>query len=152
MSLGCIDSQIASVRVRGLALHQVVLLQIELQDGVFDGGEDEADVLCVGGAGEMRVDDLIAVWVQVHKHLEDKLAACLGVPLRTCGAASRGLLVTKLPIIAGFIHFESDANRRFVFLKPKNNRTGTLVLFCSCLADINNNCCFFFSSPSYSGK
>lgn len=87
MSLGCILSQIASVSVRGLALHQVVLLQIELQDGVFDGGEDEADVLRVGGAGEMGVDDLIAVWVQVHEHLQDKLAACLGVPLWTCGTA-----------------------------------------------------------------
>lgn len=83
VSLGCIVSRVASVSVRGLALHQVVLLQIELQDGVFDGGEHEADVLCVGGAGEMGVDDLIAVWVQVHEHLQDKLAARLGVPLRT---------------------------------------------------------------------
>lgn len=105
MSLGCIVSQIASVSVRGLALHQVVLLQIELQDGVFDGGKDEADVLRVGGAGEMGVDDLIAVWVQVHEHLQDKLAACLGVPLRTCGAANRGALVTKLQITGGFTQF-----------------------------------------------
>lgn len=81
-------SQVASVRLRRLALHQVVLLQIELQDGVFDGGEDEADVLRVGGAGEVGVDDLVAVRVQVHEHLQDELAACLGVPLRTCAAAN----------------------------------------------------------------
>lgn len=98
VSLGCVVSQIASVSVRRLTLHQVVLLQIELQDGVFDGGEDEADVLRVGGAGEMGVNDLIAVWVQVHEHLQDKLAACLGVPLRTCGAANGGALVTNLKL------------------------------------------------------
>lgn len=63
--------------------HQVVLLQVELQDGVFDGGENKADVLCVRGAGEVRVDDLVAVRVQVHKHLQDELAARLGVSLGT---------------------------------------------------------------------
>ena len=66
------------------ALHQVVLLQVELQNGVFDGSKDKSDVLCVGGTGEVRVDDLIAVWIQVHKHLEDKLSSCLGIPLWTC--------------------------------------------------------------------
>lgn len=75
----------ASCRRPRLALHQVVLLQVELQDGVFDGGEDKTDVLCVGGTGEVRVDDLVAVWIQVHKHLEDKLSPCLGIPLGTWG-------------------------------------------------------------------
>lgn len=64
-------------------LHQVVLLQVELQDGVFDGGEDEADVLGVGGAGEVRVDDLVAVRVQVDKHLQDELPGRLSIPLWT---------------------------------------------------------------------
>lgn len=74
----------ASVSVcRCSALHQVVLLQVELQDGVFDGCEDEADVLCVSGACEMGVDDLVTVWVQVHKHLQDELPTRLGVPLGT---------------------------------------------------------------------
>lgn len=65
--------------------HQVVLLQVELQDGVFDGSEDEADVLGVRGAGEVGVDDLVAIRVQVHKHLQDKLPACLGISLGTWG-------------------------------------------------------------------
>lgn len=43
--------------------HQVVLFEVQLQDGVFDGGEDEADVLGVRGAGEVRVDDLVTVRV-----------------------------------------------------------------------------------------
>ncbi|TNN35016.1 hypothetical protein EYF80_054820 [Liparis tanakae] len=43
----------ASCREPRCALHQVELLQVELQDGVFDGGEDEADILCVSGAGEV---------------------------------------------------------------------------------------------------
>lgn len=62
--------------------HQVVLFEVELQDGVFDGCKDEADVLCVSGACEMGVDDFITVWVQVHKHLQDELTTCLGIPLR----------------------------------------------------------------------
>lgn len=33
--------------------HKVVLFEVQLQDGVFDGCEDEADVLGVRGAGEM---------------------------------------------------------------------------------------------------
>lgn len=55
-----------------------------LKDGVLDRRKDEADVFGVCGAGEVRVDDLVAVRVQVHKHLQDELAARLGVPLRTC--------------------------------------------------------------------
>lgn len=61
--------------------HEVVLFEVQLQDGVFDGCEDEANVLRVGGAGKMGVDDLVAVWVQVHKHLQDELPASLGIPL-----------------------------------------------------------------------
>lgn len=49
--------------------HQVVLFEVELQDGVFDSCKDEADVLRVGGTREVGVDDLVTVWVQVHKHL-----------------------------------------------------------------------------------
>lgn len=62
---------------------QVVFFEVELQDGVFDGSEDEADVLGVRGAGEVGVDDLVAIRVQVHKHLQDELAARLGVSLGT---------------------------------------------------------------------
>ncbi len=40
--------------------------------------------LGVCGAGEVWVDDLVAVRVQVHEHLQDELSARLGVPLRTC--------------------------------------------------------------------
>lgn len=67
------------------ASHQVILLQVQLQDGVLHRREHEADVLRVGGAGEMRVDDLVAVGVQIHKHLQDELPRGLGVPLGPCG-------------------------------------------------------------------
>lgn len=63
-------------------LHQVVLLQVQLQDGVFDGGKDKTDVFGVCGAGEVGVDDSVA-GIQVHEHLQDELASCLGVPLWT---------------------------------------------------------------------
>lgn len=47
---------------------KVVLLEVELQDGVFDGCKDEPDVLRVGGARKVGVDDLVTIWIQVHKH------------------------------------------------------------------------------------
>lgn len=39
------------------------------------------DVLGVGGAGEMGIDDLVFVRVQVHKHFQDELPASQRVPL-----------------------------------------------------------------------
>lgn len=63
--------------------HQVIFFKVELQDGVFDSCKDEADVLRVSGACEMGVDDLVTVWVQVHKHLQDELPTSLGIPLGT---------------------------------------------------------------------
>lgn len=66
---------------RFVCLHQIVLLQVELQDGVFDCSEDEADVFRVCRASEVRIDDLVAVGIQVDKHLQDELPACLSVSL-----------------------------------------------------------------------
>lgn len=66
-----------------LSSHQVVFFEVELQDGVFDSCKHEADILRVGGACEMGVDNLVTVWVQVHKHLQDELATRLGIPLGT---------------------------------------------------------------------
>lgn len=62
-------------------LDEIILFEVELQDGVFDGRKDKADVFGVGGTGEVRVDDLIAVGVEVHKHLEDELSPCLSISL-----------------------------------------------------------------------
>lgn len=67
--------------VRFVWLHQVVLFQIELQDGVLDGGEDEADVFRVCRAGEVRIDDFVTVGIQVDKHLQDELCPRLSVSL-----------------------------------------------------------------------
>lgn len=41
------------------------------------------DVLGVGGTGEMGVDDLVLVRVQVHKHFQDELPPGERVPLGT---------------------------------------------------------------------
>lgn len=53
--------------------HHVILYKVALQDDVFHSYKDEVDVLRVGGACEVGVDDLAMVWVQVHKHLQDEL-------------------------------------------------------------------------------
>jgi len=45
------------------ALHQVVFLQVELQDRVFHSGEHEPYVLGVCGAGEVGIDNFLCVRV-----------------------------------------------------------------------------------------
>lgn len=62
-------------------LHQIVLLQVELQDGILDGGEDEADVFRVCRASKVRIDDFVTVRIQVDKHLQDELPPRLSVSL-----------------------------------------------------------------------
>lgn len=43
--------------------NQVVLLQVELEDGVLDSCKDETDVFCVCGTCEMGIDDFITVGI-----------------------------------------------------------------------------------------
>lgn len=97
---------------------QVVFFEVELQDGVFDGREDKADVLRVGGTGEVRVDDLVAVWVQVHKHLEDKLSSCLSISLRTWMEKVRH---TRALNILRLIYIYSIFETYFICQKEKIN-------------------------------
>lgn len=52
------------------------------EDGVFDSNKDKADVLCVGGTGEVRVDSLFSVWVLLLVHLQDELPGCFRVILQ----------------------------------------------------------------------
>ena len=66
-----------------MSSHQVVLFEIELQDGVFDSSKHKADVFSVRGARKVGVNDLVAVGIQVHKHLQDELPRCLSVSLGT---------------------------------------------------------------------
>ena len=56
-----------------LFLNKVVLLQVELKNGVLDCREDETNVFRVRCAREVRVDRLLGVRVQLCEHLEDKL-------------------------------------------------------------------------------
>lgn len=77
LSSSCRDAMLRS----SVCLHQVVLLQVELQDGVLDGGEDEADVFRVCRASKVRIDDFVAVGIQVDKHLQDELPPRLSVSL-----------------------------------------------------------------------
>ena len=65
------------------SLYQVELFKIMLQNGVFDGYKDKADVLCIRGAGEVGVDFPILVWVLFLVHLQDELLRCFSILLRT---------------------------------------------------------------------
>lgn len=67
--------------ITGRCSDQIEFLQCELQDGILDSSEHESDVFCVSGAGEMRVNDFIGVWIQVDKHLQDEFSCSLSVPL-----------------------------------------------------------------------
>lgn len=60
-------------------LNQVELFEVESEDGVFNSCEDQADVLCVGGTREVRVDGFVFVFVLLHVHLKNKLLGCLWI-------------------------------------------------------------------------
>lgn len=62
-------------------LDQIVLLQVQLEDGVLDSSKDKADVLGICGACEVGVDNFVTVWIQVHEHLQDEFSSCLGISL-----------------------------------------------------------------------
>lgn len=49
--------------------NQIVFGQVELQYGIFNGGEDETNVRRVGGASEVEVDILLRIRIEVHEHL-----------------------------------------------------------------------------------
>ena len=65
------------------SLDQVVLLQVKLQNGIFHSGKYETNVFRVCGTRKMRVDNLIRIWVQINKHLKDKLTRSLSITLWT---------------------------------------------------------------------
>ena len=90
-SVRCVCSMTG--RCAGVSSHQVVLFEIELQDGVFDSSKHKADVLSVRGARKVGVDDLVAVGIQVHKHLQDELPRCLSVSLGTYDTHTHTLTV-----------------------------------------------------------
>lgn len=68
--------------------HQVELLQVVSEDGVFDGHEDEADVFRVCGAGKVRVQCLVLVRVLFLVHFQDEFLSCCCILLRSCKSGS----------------------------------------------------------------
>lgn len=52
------------------------------EERILDGIEDERDVLGVGGAGEVRVERLLALHVQVLVQLEEEFLRSFSVALR----------------------------------------------------------------------
>lgn len=70
------------------SLHQIELLQVVSEDGVFDSHEDEADVFRVRGAGEVRVQRLVLFRVLFLVHFQDEFLSCSGILLRSCKSRS----------------------------------------------------------------
>lgn len=68
------------------SLHQIELLQVVSEDGVFDGHKDEADVFCVCGAGKVRVQRLVLVRVLFLVHFQDEFLSCCRILLRSCNS------------------------------------------------------------------
>lgn len=61
--------------------NQVVVLQVALQDVVLHRVEDKSNVVCVRGAGEVRVDDFFRVGVEADKHVQNEFGPRVGVLL-----------------------------------------------------------------------
>lgn len=55
-----------------------------MQYGVPDGGEHKFDVVGVGGAGEMRVDGLVGLAIELKEAVEDVHFHILAVVVRAC--------------------------------------------------------------------
>lgn len=70
------------------SLHQIELLQVVSEDGVFDGHEDEADVFRVRGAGEVRVQRLVLFRVLFLVHFQDEFLGGSGILLWSCKSRS----------------------------------------------------------------
>ena len=47
------------------SLYKAVILQVELQDVVFDSNKDKPNVLCVCGTGEVGVNNLPLIWIKI---------------------------------------------------------------------------------------
>jgi len=50
------------------SLHQVIFLQVELQDRVFHCGEHKPNILSICGACEVGINYFLCVRVEVYKH------------------------------------------------------------------------------------
>ena len=75
--------------------HQIELLQVVSEDGVFDGHEDEADVFCVCSAGEVRVQGLVLVRVLFLVHFQDEFLSSCWILLRSCDSGLNILSVNR---------------------------------------------------------
>lgn len=71
--------------------HQVELLQVVPEDGVFDRHKHEADVFRVGGAGEVGVQRLLLVRVLFLVHLQDEVLSGARILLGSCRVRGRGV-------------------------------------------------------------
>jgi hypothetical protein len=58
------EGLVAAVLFRRWCLYQAAHAEVFLNDDVVDGGHDEADLHCIGGAGEMGVDLLGGMLVE----------------------------------------------------------------------------------------
>lgn len=68
--------------------YQIELFQVVSEDGVLDDHKDEADVFCVCGAGEVRVQLLVLVRVLFLVHFQDELLGRFRILLRSCNSKS----------------------------------------------------------------
>ena len=60
-----------------LCLDEVVFLQIQQQDGVLDGGDDEGNALCVRDTSEVRINNLSRILIEVYKHVKNEFPCVL---------------------------------------------------------------------------
>ena len=86
------------------------------QDGVFDHHEHKADVLRVGGTGEVGVHRLLLVGVLIHVHLQDELLGRLQVLLRSCSSGKVVIFLMWLLFLCISLYLYGwDASTSLVF-------------------------------------
>lgn len=70
------------------SLSEVELVKVILKECVFDGFEDDPDVLCVRGTGVVGVKVRVAPAVLLLVHLQDELFRRFSIAPRPCGGES----------------------------------------------------------------
>lgn len=69
------------MRSRQQLLHQVEFPKVELENCVFHSSEHKADILCVCGTCEVRIDDFFFVRILILIKLQDKVSGSFDILL-----------------------------------------------------------------------
>lgn len=88
----CLALESETVTSSYKSCQQVELFEVFPEECVFDGAEDKADVLGVGGTGVVRVEMPLMAGVLLHVHFQDERLCSVSVFLRPWSGAKEEIM------------------------------------------------------------